>query len=81
MSKVFNLKAGDSVRFWNRNRWWKIEKVELRPEEVGVARTIRLYFEGGGAGSYCSDGEVSGSTHERYFHDIAEIQTKEQTDD
>ena len=81
MSKVFNLKTGDSVRFWNRNRWWKIEKVDLRPEEVGVARTIRLYFENGGAGSYCSDGEVSGSTHERYFHDIAEIQTQEQTDE
>lgn len=81
MSKVFNLKAGDSVRFWNRNRWWKIEKSELRPEEVVIARTIRLYFETVGAGSYCSDGEVSGATHERFFHDIAEIKTQEQADE
>lgn len=76
MSRIFNLKVGDSIRLWNQDCWRKIVKTELAEEEVGIARTIRLYFEDGESARYCSDGEVSGSTHRKYYRDIAEILTE-----
>lgn len=74
MSRVFDLKAGDCIRLWNQDCWRKIVKSELAPEEVGIARTIRLWFEDGESARYCSDGEVSGATAKKYYHDIAAYQ-------
>ena len=81
MSRVFSLKAGDCIRLWNQDCWRKIVKSELAPEEVGWARTIKLWFEDGESARYCSDGEVSGSTARKYYHDIAEIMICEDKND
>ena len=81
MIRIFNLKAGDCIRLWNQDCWRKVVKSELAPEEDGIARTIRLWFEDGESARYCSDGEVSGSTVRKYYHDIAEINICEDKND
>lgn len=73
MSRVFDLKAGDKIRLLNQNCYRKIVKTELKPEKTGVARTIKLTFEDGEIGCYCSDGVVSSATAKKYYHDIGEI--------
>lgn len=70
MIPIFNLKENDFIMLCGQDCWRKIVKTELAPEEDGIARTIRLWFEDGESARYCSDGEVSGSTAKKYYHDI-----------
>lgn len=70
MMPIFNLKENDFVMLFGQDCWRKIVKSELAPEKVGIARTIRLWFEDGESGCYCGDGEVSGATAKKYYHDI-----------
>lgn len=70
MIPIFNLKENDFIMLCGQDCWRKIVKTELAPEEDGIARTIRLWFEDGESARYCSDGEISGSTAKKYYHDI-----------